>query len=140
MKIMSLDTATLQHFLNGGSRLAADHLQVEELHRQLRPPTGIAYSDWEWNHAAINGRRTYSVRPTPHPLGMKAGTENMDDKGLGWMEDTERYQQYCSFGSPAERSSTDRSALPKITVKKRRLAQSIPRVNFDPTSTPFGRY
>lgn len=140
MKILSLDTATLQHFLQGGSSLATDHLQVDELHRQLRPPTGIAYSDWQWNHAAINGARLYSVRPNPHPVGIKAGIDNLNDKELGWMEDTERYPQYDSFGSPAERSETDRADLPKITIKKRRLAQSIPRVNFDPKTTPHGRF
>ena len=140
MKILSLDTETLQHFLNGGDTRKTDHLQVDELHRQLRPPTGIAYSDWQWNHAAINGARLYSVRPNPHPVGMKAGTENLDDKGLGWMEDTERYQQYESYGSPSERGSTVREDMPKITVKKRRLAQSIPRVNFDPATRPYGRY
>ena len=140
MKILSLDTETLQHFLNGGSHLATDHLQVAEMHRQLRPPTGIAYSDWQWNHAAINGARLYSTRPDPHPLGMRSGTDNLNDKELGWMEDTERYPQYESYGSPSERSSTDRSELPKITIKKRRLTSSIPRVNFDPTTTPHGRY
>ena len=139
MKILSLGTETLQHFLQGGDNRKTDHLQVSELHRQLRPPVGIAYSDWTWNHAAINGARLYSVRPTPHPVGMKAGTDNHNDKELGWMEDTQRYQQYCSFGSPAERHEVDRDSLPKVTIRKRRLSQ-MPRVNFDPSTTPFGRY
>lgn len=139
MKILSLDTDTLQAFLQGDNGRKTDHLQVAELHRQLRPPTGIAYSDWQWNHAAVNGARLYSVRPTPHPVGMKAGTDNHNDKELGWMEDTKRYAQYQSYGSPAERHVNDRDILPKITVKKRRIEQ-IPRTNFNPQNTPHGRY
>lgn len=139
MKILSLDTATLQHFLQNGDSRKTDHAKVNELHAQLRPPTGVAYSDWQWNHAAINGARLYSVRPTPHPVGMKAGTDNLNDKELGWMEDTERYQQYSSFDSPAERHEFNRENMPKISIKKRRWGQ-LPRSNFDPSNTPFGRY
>lgn len=134
MKILSLDTETLQRFLQGETGLKSDHAQIDELHRQLRAPVGIAYSDWQWNHAAINGARLYSVRPTPHPVGIKPAKDNFNDKEDGWMEDTERYGQYESYGSPAERSIYDPLKPPKIVTKKRRIS------NFDPTTTPHGTY
>lgn len=134
MKVLSLDTKTLQAFLAGGVKNCTEHNRNE-----LRQAVGVVHSQWESDHAAINGMRTYSARPTPHPVGMKDGTSNLNDKELGWMEDTVRYQQYESFGTPSARNLFACMEA-DFELNKQSLARSLPRTNFAADKKKHGKY
>ena len=88
MQILAVTEESLKAFLQGSGSLMTDHFN-----NPFRPPMAVIDDWYQAQHAHINGRRMYTERPTPHPVGMQAGTDNLHDADLGWMEDTTRYQQ-----------------------------------------------